>query len=197
MKTAELLDLIEQWGVMPPMQVANLRKQVAAAEYPVHPVLMARRLVEEGYINAYFAKTLLAGGPLSGAAEPDAPVNPAVKSAAAKPDDDYRLAMRPGASPAENAVAEETPPELHFDDLKLPPIQGSDWLTRSADTETVGSLPSLAATTLGDDGAKRPLAAQWKQRWEKLGLAGLPWWVIGLAAVGVLTIVITLLVVIF
>ncbi|MCE9547863.1 MAG: hypothetical protein K8T25_20520 [Planctomycetia bacterium] len=59
---AEFLDLIEQRGIMSPDHVDHLREQLAEAGVVIHPTLVARKLVEAGYLNPYFAKTLLAEG---------------------------------------------------------------------------------------------------------------------------------------
>jgi len=183
MKTAEFLDLIERWGVMPPMQVENLRKQVGTSEYPVHPVLLARRLIEEGYINSYFAKTLLAGGPPGGeftaGGSDDSPAS-----------DDYGLEPLPEESSW--ADEDEDLAGYRLDDLELPPIEGSDWLTREADVQSAGTLPTLGTGKILEQSSPSPLAA-WL---EEQGLSGLPWWVIALAACGALTFVIIIVILI-
>jgi hypothetical protein len=55
----ELLDLLEKRGIMAPHDVEVLREQVAGAQPPPHASFVARRLVQLGYLNSYFAKTLL------------------------------------------------------------------------------------------------------------------------------------------
>lgn len=180
MKTAEFLNLIEHWGVMPPMQVANLRKQVLDSEHPVHPVLLARRLVEEGYINSYFAKTLLAGGPESTGIPPGGTASDVATTEAG---DEMDRGKRTDAW--RDDLLDEEDAGFHFDGLELPPIEGADWLTRSVDTEPIDALPSLASTALaggGADGDDLP----W---WQQTGFADLPWWVIGLAGVGAIAII--------
>lgn len=59
MNAEHFLDLLDQRGIIPPTDVEFLREQVAATETPYHPVFIARRLVQSGHINPYFAKTLL------------------------------------------------------------------------------------------------------------------------------------------
>lgn len=179
MKAAEFLDLIEHWGVMPPMQVKNLRKQIGSAEYPVHPVLLARRLVEEGYINSYFAKTLLAGGP------PTETPNMASETSGNEPTD---VRWR------ELDEEEELRLEDQLSGLELPPIEGADWLTRSADGDTISALPTLATTTALGPTEPESAFARW---YSDTPLSGVPWWLAALAAVGVITLLVTILVLIF
>ncbi|REJ97152.1 MAG: hypothetical protein DWQ35_02755 [Planctomycetota bacterium] len=179
MKTAEFLDLIETWGVLPPMQVDSLREQVAMAEYPVHPVLLARRLVEEGYINSYFAKTLLSGGPQA------ADTSRATHNVVAT--------RRTGFDADE---VDEFDVAAEFEQLgleELPAIEGEDWLLRSAELEVAGPLPSLAAKVAKSEGAPsgRP---KWLPR---EALAQAPWWLLVLAGVGLFGLVALLLILAF
>ncbi len=55
----EFLDVIESRGIMSPDHVDHLRDQLAEAGVDIHPVHVARKLVDAGYLNPYFAKTLL------------------------------------------------------------------------------------------------------------------------------------------
>jgi hypothetical protein len=54
------LNMLAQRGILSPNDIEILHQQVNAADPPIHPVVVARRLVEAGYLNAYHAKTLLA-----------------------------------------------------------------------------------------------------------------------------------------
>lgn len=140
MTTAEFLNLLEERGIMPPMQVNNLRQQVSGADYGVHPIRIARRLVEEGYLNPYFAKTLLA--------ERSPPSS---------------SSMNDGLSPLGEMPEDlglEDLPEMDLDDMQLPPIAGDDWL--SGPSSISGSqlsefsssregLPRLLASMMGVD----------------------------------------------
>lgn len=58
----QFLDLLEERGIMAPDHIDHLREQLAAVEGGVHAVHIARKLVDAGYLNAYFAKTLLEEG---------------------------------------------------------------------------------------------------------------------------------------
>ena len=55
----QFLDLLESRGVIAPHDVESLREQVSQAENAPHASFVARRLVQLGYLNPYFAKTLL------------------------------------------------------------------------------------------------------------------------------------------
>ncbi|MFP6656900.1 MAG: hypothetical protein VB853_01890 [Pirellulales bacterium] len=55
----ELLDLLEKRAIMAPHDVESLREQVNDPQKPPHASFVARRLVQLGYLNPYFAKTLL------------------------------------------------------------------------------------------------------------------------------------------
>ncbi len=59
MHSQAFLDLLDQQGILSPMDIESLREQVVAADSPIHPVFVARRLVTAGYLNPYHAKTLL------------------------------------------------------------------------------------------------------------------------------------------
>ncbi len=180
MRINEFLDLIERWGVMPELQVDNLREQVAESDYPVHPVQMARRLVEEGYINSYFAKTLLAGGPPGGLETNGAEESPAAAGSSGS----VPLKMQLEDAYDEGDVADLAA----IDELALAPIEGADWLTRSADLEVGGSLPTLG-TTLSVPQENTQSVGGWLQQ---TGPGGLPWWVVSVAAVAGLIFVIAM-----
>jgi len=62
MTAEELLDLIEEKGVLPDTHTTYLRRQIAQAEEPIRPVVLARRLVSKGLLNQYHAKSLLEEG---------------------------------------------------------------------------------------------------------------------------------------
>ena len=53
------LDMLAERGILAPTDVESMREQIGESETTVHPVFVARRLVEMGYLNPYFAKTLL------------------------------------------------------------------------------------------------------------------------------------------
>jgi len=55
----EFLDLLEKRAIMAPHDVESLREQVNDPQKPPHASFVARRLVQLGYLNPYFAKTLL------------------------------------------------------------------------------------------------------------------------------------------
>ncbi|NIP84218.1 MAG: hypothetical protein GTO03_01095 [Planctomycetales bacterium] len=59
LRTDRFLDLLEERGILSPNDVDWLRQQAAEMDPPVHPVFVARRLVKTGYLNPYYAKTLL------------------------------------------------------------------------------------------------------------------------------------------
>jgi hypothetical protein len=138
MKTDDFLDLLEQRGILPPDDVESLREQAAESPTPVHPVFVARRLVQTGYLNAYFAKTLLSE--LADMSHQDehatATDEPELEPLPLdKPQDDVN---RPAATVAQETAAEPMP---HFDDLGLPTIESLD-LANPASADNAPLLPS-------------------------------------------------------
>jgi hypothetical protein len=62
MTSEQFLDLLERRGVLQQVLVDYLREQLAQSTRTIRPYMIAQRLVERGYLTAYFAKNLLAEG---------------------------------------------------------------------------------------------------------------------------------------
>src|SRR5262245_18945749 len=108
---AEFLDVIEQRGIMASDHVDHLREQLAAADCEIHAVLVARKLVEAGYLNPYFAKTLLEEGYRSCRAGTGTGVRSATpKRGAASEEDELDLAPLEEEKREEQAALAAGPP---------------------------------------------------------------------------------------
>jgi hypothetical protein len=123
---AEFLDLIEQRGIMASDHVDHLREQLSAAGCEIHAVHVARKLVEHGYLNPYFAKTLLEEGYLSrraGAAESGLRTATSQRGAASKEDELDLAPLEEEKREEQAALAAGPPIDLKID---LPPIHDPD-----------------------------------------------------------------------
>ena len=173
---AELLDLIEQRGIMARDHVDDLRDQLAAAGCDVHAVHVARKLVEAGYLNPYYAKTLLEEGYRSRRASARSKA-----SAAAGPDEELDLApLEEDVREEQAALAAGPPIDLR---IELPPIQDPDaWPSTSEDTQLPPVRLGFGSLSRGTT-TPRPRAGN------------LTWlnWALGGAVVFLLLIVIVLL----
>jgi hypothetical protein len=128
MRTDKFLDMLEQRGILSPVDVESLREQVAEADRPMHPVFVARRLVTAGYLNAYYAKTLLTE--LAGTSAAEGETGQTASDAG-----------------REGGFADDLPPQTAtgdtldaFDDPGLVPIETKDLL--SGADEAAPMLPS-------------------------------------------------------
>ena len=124
MTALEFLDLLVDRGVMPALQIDDLRAQVIANPEPVHPVYVARRLVQEGYLNPYHAKNLLTEG-----AEHNGQDSEHKSRAAQEPMPELEPLEEEG--PPEHPA---TPPCDEFD-LQLDPLRSSEWMVPLIDDE--------------------------------------------------------------
>ena len=148
---AEFLDLLEQRGIMAADHVEDLREQLAAAGGDFHAVHVARKLVDAGYLNSYFAKTLLEEGYRSrraakGAAQPAQPGRPSR-------DEELDLAPIEEDELEERAALAKGPPiDLR---IELPPMHDPDaWPAASDSTQVLQSQPRSNLGSLkriGDD----------------------------------------------
>ncbi|NIP85837.1 MAG: hypothetical protein GTO03_09860 [Planctomycetales bacterium] len=121
MHSQAFLDLLDQQGILSPMDIESLREQVVAADSPIHPVFVARRLVTAGYLNPYHAKTLLSE--LAQAVRDAAQADPSL------------------ADTAEESPSSDLEDTLEaFADLELAPIETKDLL--SCPEEAIPMLPS-------------------------------------------------------
>lgn len=119
---AEFLDLLEHRGIMAADHIDDLREQLAAVEGGVHAVHVARKLVDAGYLNPYFAKTLLEEGYRSrrGAGKSPQPKGSPAKRA----DEELDLAPLEEDELEERAALAKGPPiNLR---IELPPLHDPD-----------------------------------------------------------------------
>lgn len=157
---AEFLDLLEHRGIMAADHVDDLREQLAAVEGGVHAVHVARKLVDAGYLNPYFAKTLLEEGYRSRRAAKDSSegVMPGGPKANA-PSGGSRRVEELDLAPLEEdeleeraALAKGPPIDLR---IELPPMHDPDaWPTASDSTQVLRSQPRSSLGSLkriGDD----------------------------------------------
>ena len=148
---AEFLDLLEQRGIMAADHVEHLREQLAEVDGGVHAVHVARKLVDAGYLNPYFAKTLLEEGyrsrrAMKGAAQSPRPGGPSR-------DEELDLAPLEEDLLEEKAALAKGPPiDLR---IELPPMHDPDaWPTMSDSTQMLRSQPRSSLGSLkqiGDD----------------------------------------------
>jgi len=123
----QFLDLLDKRGVLAPADIDSLHEQVDAVDEPMHPVFIARRLVEVGFLNPYFAKTLLADG--AELYRGDETADPAERTTSETP----------------RVAAERRPDDglmASLDDLQLPAIGGLDLLA-DAQFQQAALLPTL------------------------------------------------------
>lgn len=131
----EFIDLLEHRGILPHIDVDSLREQINESEQPIHPVFVARRLVQVGYLNAYFAKTLL--GELSEATTGATPHGDEADLVLV--DDESSETAQPAAAWADEPLDVST---KNFDDMSLPAIDTMDLLSEP-DSEAPRMLPSV------------------------------------------------------
>jgi len=132
----QFLDLLEERGIMAPDHIDHLREQLAAAGGGVHAVHIARKLVDAGYLNPYFAKTLLEEGYQSRRAAGETPTAKPTRHASL--DDELDLApLEEDEREEQAALAKGAPIDLS---IELPPLHDPDaWSTT---TEPTPLLPA-------------------------------------------------------
>ncbi|MEK6249908.1 MAG: hypothetical protein N2C12_17110 [Planctomycetales bacterium] len=135
MRTEHFLAMLEERGVLQSSDIQSLREQLEESPDPVHPTFIARRLVSVGFLNPFFAKTLLLeGAKIYGAAEYS-------DSAGAGGGDDLHFADAEDEKEAEKSFYEEFTAVM--EGVELVPVGGMDFLLQDPDNAEL--LPGVKA----------------------------------------------------